>query len=134
MNTAPAGYLIHSDPCQLSVETWSTWALPFMNRTPAQSQYRNELREALMRLRADGMLHATHTSQHIPRGPDVENLLFYNVGASAFRHLAKDALRFERRNAPPPKALARLDFEARHHMRYEVKGAKHSPFHHTHVD
>jgi hypothetical protein len=134
MNTAPAGYLIHSDPCQLSVETWSAWALPFMNRTPAQSQYRNELREALLRLRADDVLHATHTSQHNPRGPDVENLLFYNVGASTFRHLAKDGLRFERRNALPPEAPTRLDFEARHHTRYEVKGAKHSPFHYTNAD
>jgi hypothetical protein len=116
------------------VETWSTWALPFMNRTPAQEQYRKTLREALMSLRPDGVLHATHSSLHVHRGSDVENLLFYNVGASAFRTLAKDALRFERRNAPPPTPPARLDFEARHHIRYEVKRAEHSLFHHTNAD
>lgn len=128
MNSAAAGYLIQSDPSQLSVETWSTWTLPFMNRTSAQLQYRDKLREALMCLKGTGALQATHTTQQATRGPDVENLLFYNVGASTFRHLAKDALRFERRNAPPPVAPTPIDFEAKHHTRYEVMGGNHSPF------
>lgn len=131
MNSAAAGYLIQSDPSQLSVESWSTWTLPFMNRTSAQSQYRDKLREALMCLKGNGVLQATYTTQQATRGPDVENLLFYNVGASTFRHLVKDALRFERRNAPLPLAPAPLDFEARHHTRYEVKGGNRLPFHYT---
>jgi hypothetical protein len=134
MTTAPANYLIHPDPSRLSVEAWTKWALPFDKHTPVQLQYRNELRTALMGLRAENLLHATHTSQHARRGPDVENLLFYNVRAAAFRHLAKDALRFERRNAPPPAAPEPLDFEARHHVRYEVRTTRELPFHYTTAD
>lgn len=134
MSTAPANYLIHTDPSRLSVEAWTKWALPFDKHTPVQLQYRNELRTGLMGLRGETLLHATHTSQHAPRGPDVENLLFYNVRAAAFRHLAKDALRFERRNAPPPPAPNPLDVEARHHVRYEVRATGESRFHYTTAD
>jgi hypothetical protein len=80
VTAGPSDYWIQSDPCHLFVEAWSSWAMPFMNRTTVQSQYRNDLREALMRLTPSGVLTATHTSQHGPREPDVENLLFYIVG------------------------------------------------------
>lgn len=128
MSTAAGSYLIHSDP--LSVEAWTAWALPYDRHTPAQLQYRHELRTALMRLRPDSVLHATHTSRPAPRAPDVENLLFYNLRSAVFRRLAKDALRFERRNAPPPEAPRPLDFEARHHVRYEIKATNQPPLHH----
>ncbi len=118
----------------MSVETWTAWALPYDKHTPVQLQYRNELRAALMRLRAESLLHATHTSRHAPRGPDVENLLFYNLRTGAFRPLAQDALRFERRDAPPPEAPKPIDFEARHHVRYEVKTTREPPFHYTTAD
>ncbi len=131
MDTAPLGYFIRPDPDQLFVEAWCAWALPFMNRTAIQSRYRNELREALQHLTVGAALRATHTSEHLPNGPDVENLLFYNVGTAAFRQLASKALRFDRLNAPPPEPQARLDFSARHHVRYEVEGTTPSPFRHT---
>jgi hypothetical protein len=134
MNAGPSGYWIRSDPCRLFVEAWSSWALPFMNRTAVQSQYRDDLRQALSGLTPGGGLTATHTSQYGPRAPDVENLLFYNVGTSVFRPLAKDGLQFQRTNAPPPEAPTRLDFEARHHVRYEASGTNRSPFHHTNAD
>lgn len=60
MTTAAASYLIHSDPSRMSVETWTAWALPYDKHTPVQLQYRNELRAALMRLRAENSF-----TQHI---------------------------------------------------------------------
>lgn len=72
MNAAASGYLIRSDRCHLFVEAWSSWALPFMNRSAVQSQYRDDLRQALSTLTPSGVLTATHTSQHGPRAPDVE--------------------------------------------------------------
>jgi hypothetical protein len=128
------GYLIRSDPGKSFVETWSEWPLPFMNRTPAQSRYRDDLRNAITHLKAGSVLHATHTSRSSSRGPDLENLLFYNIGVSVFRGFAMDVLRFERKKALLPETPARLDFEAQHHVRYEVTGREGSPFHYTAAD
>jgi hypothetical protein len=123
MSGAPPSYFIHLDACRSSVDAWTAWALPFRDRrTLVHSQYCRELQEALACLKADGSLRATHTSQRESRAPDVENLLFYNVGVSAFRHLAQNALRFERKNAPPAEPSTGLGFQARHHVRYEVDG------------
>ena len=83
------GYFIHQDPDRLFVEAWSAWHLPFMNLTPAQSKYRDELRTAI---RPDGnrTLHATYTSSQDARwAPDLENVLFYNLGTSVFREVAR---------------------------------------------
>jgi hypothetical protein len=115
----------------LFVEAWSLWALPFMNRSAAQSQYRDDLRQSLRQLTPGDVLAATHTSPHGPRAPDVENLLFYNVGSSVFGPLAKDGLQFRRINGPPPEAPTTLAFEPRHHVRYEVTEISRSQFHHT---
>jgi hypothetical protein len=121
MSGGSPGYFIQLNTCRSSVDAWTAWALPFRDRrTAVHSQYCRELQEALACLKADGSLRATHTSLRESRAPDVENLLFYNVGVSAFRHLARSALRFERRNAPPVETSTDLGFEARHHVRYEV--------------
>jgi hypothetical protein len=52
------------------------------------------------------------------QGLDVENVLFYNVGTSAFRALTGRMLRFERIAGAPPVPPTKLDFDARHYVRY----------------
>lgn len=128
MNAANPGYLIHREQDCLSVEAWSAWHLPFMKLTPAQSGYRAELRSAILGLKACGALHATYTShgvlapQEVKWAPDLENVLFYNLGTSVFREAACDAVRFVRKNERPPASSTALSFAPRHHVRYQVGG------------
>lgn len=132
MSISDAGYFLSHSADGLSVDAWTRWALPFRDRcTPAHVEYRRALSKSLMLLEDRDLLHATHTSQANPKGTDLENLLFYNVGASAFRRLAKNAVQFERKEAPLPPSPIPLEFEPKHHVRYSVRSAAHSNFHHT---
>jgi hypothetical protein len=115
-----SGYLIRSDPAGTFVEAWSAWHLPFEPRLAPQLEYRARLREAIARLGASEGLTATYVCPHVVTGLDVENALFYNVGTPAFRKVATRALRFARISAPPPAPPARLDFDARHYVRYQL--------------
>jgi hypothetical protein len=79
-------------------------------------------------LRPTGFLHATYIYQNTG-GPDLENVLFYNVGAGAFRMAATHHLRFERIDAPVPKPP--LEFSARAYVNYQALDTKpHEPFPH----
>jgi hypothetical protein len=115
-------YYVQHRPQERCVEAWSAWRLPFDGLKPPQVAYRAELRRALGCLKANGALRAIYTSPQPVAGsdPDLENVLFYNVGTSAFRDTAKLILRFERRFGPVPHPPVEQDFVPRHHVSYQV--------------
>lgn len=86
-----------------AVETWSTARLPF---EPKESllALRTDLRAALRSLDpAPGMqLHAVYGAADDGQFVDTENVLLYNVGTAALRHLADSAVAFERTFTYPP--------------------------------
>jgi hypothetical protein len=95
------------------VEAWSTTRLPFEPKGSMRT-FRDELRGAIKQLEAadhEG-LHATYSSL-IKEFCDVENVLIYNVGSSAFRNLASRQLSFERSYGVTPVGQP-------HVYRYEV--------------
>jgi hypothetical protein len=95
-----------------------------MNLTATQFQFRDELRRAIVGLRANGILEAIYTSPGGRRAPDVENILFYNVGTSVFREVGKRVLRFTRKSAPVRDVPAGLSFGPCYHVRYQVGGTE----------
>jgi hypothetical protein len=86
----------------LFVEAWTAWHLPFPGSRTFQSKpkyatYRDELRVALRSLPQSEMLYARYIFNG--RGnhdPDVENVLFYNIGCDVFKTNAVRTLYFER--------------------------------------
>jgi hypothetical protein len=103
----------------LLVEAWSSIRLPF-EPTGAMREFRDELRSATGQLSAGPgeAIHARYTS---PIGGhfDVENVLLYNVGTSAFARSARFELVIERDRGPVPSCPRGLT-EALHHYRYEI--------------
>lgn len=82
------------------VVAWSSTRLPFEPRGDMKV-FRDELRSAIARLHVDadqGLL-ATYSSPQ-REFCDVENVLIYNVGASAFRNSARKELGFQRTFEP----------------------------------
>lgn len=101
-----------------SVELWSTKRLPFEPKGWLL-EMRNSLRSAIESLRADdeGILHAIYHSDK-PGYCDVENILLYNVGTGAFKHLCRHGLIFERGDKMPSDPPPPLVKKARHHHCY----------------
>ncbi len=85
-------------------------------------ELRGELRDALhlMVPIAGRPLHAVYTAADDGEFADVENVLLYNVGASATRHLVSTGVRFERAFALPPLAPSGQQFA--HHHDYQLGG------------
>jgi hypothetical protein len=65
-------------------------------------------------------LRATYTTV-AQRGPDLENLLFYNVGSPPFAKLGRDLIRFERVVERPPEPAEKLDAQLLHHVCYRIE-------------
>ena len=103
------------------VEAWSRWCLPYMERTPAQSQYREGLRKAIKGLAVSGALDVSwsRNARSAP-APDVENVLIYNIGPDVFRDAATRLLRFGSRIGEVPQPPTPLRFNAEHYVRYQV--------------
>ena len=82
------------------VSAWSTTRLPFEPRGDLKV-FRDELRSAIRQLRAadDEGLVATYSSP-VREFCDVENVLIYNVGTSAFTNSARNELGFQRSFEP----------------------------------
>jgi hypothetical protein len=82
------------------IEARSFSRLPYRNEKedPWAAEYRKEIRRALAGLSCSlgEVFHALYISSDETRKCDAENILFYNVGESAFRNLAHSGLRFER--------------------------------------
>lgn len=83
-----------------SVEIWLNQRLPFVGHANGRhSQACDDLRKMLRRLayQPGMLLSAGYASSTADRsGCDVENVLFYNVGAGAFESIARNGLRFEK--------------------------------------
>ena len=115
-----AEYYLRTDPQASVVEAWTPWHLPFMHLSAEQKRYRESLRGALRALRPADAILATYASSKVTRKLDTENILFYNVGASPFRHLARKSLEFERSYSVPLPPVS-LSFEAGHYVKYETR-------------
>ena len=102
------------------VEAWTTWHLNFpghATNTPEDDAYRKELCDRIRGLRACGSLRAMYTCLQLPRGRDLENTLFYNVGPAVFGQ--RRFLRFERKVAAPPSPPTLLPNSVAY-VRYEI--------------
>lgn len=103
-----------------AVEMWTTRRLPYIDRqTTGERAALERLRRALRLLPDDQstILSARYTSSH-DGSFDVENVLAYNVGMSAFRGAARRGMIFERVRATPPAAPSELLYD--HHHAYEL--------------
>jgi hypothetical protein len=103
---------IHADAA--TVEGWASRRLPFEPRS-WMLDYRDELHAAIRGLHPDPVLYCAYTALD-PSVCDVENVLLYNVGLSAFSHLGVTSVVAERFFASPPgrrRATAALDH---HHL------------------
>jgi hypothetical protein len=104
-----------------SVEFWSDQRLPFEPKG-TMLEARAALRAALRRLQADPRRGLIASYSSVESGfCDVENILFYNVGAASFAGLASRAIRFERHWSRPPLSPCGRTFFHQH--RYEVAEA-----------
>lgn len=101
-----------------SVRFWSRRRLPFEPTEPMLDA-RAALRSAIRRLSPvpGQALTASYTSLDASFC-DAENILFYNVGASAFGELAATAIRFEREHSSPAATSSGRPFP--HRQTYRV--------------
>jgi hypothetical protein len=102
-------------PC---VELWSTQRLPFEPKGLVLAM-RNDLRRSLLGLevKPHQVLHAAYASAVLGKF-DIENVLFYNVGARYFASTIGRGIRFERSFTYPTDARSRYSAEAKHHHSY----------------
>jgi hypothetical protein len=102
-----------------SVAIWLNTRLPFEPKGEMR-EARDRLREALSALESassETILTAVYTS--LDEGfCDVENVLLYNVGSTAFAKSSQGGIRFERRIATPPQSPSGASFE--HQNRYSL--------------
>jgi hypothetical protein len=103
-----------------SVELWSTVRLPFQSKGWLL-EMRNFLKLAIRDIQGDNntILNAIYNSNQ-REFVDVENVLIYNVGTAAFRHLCNKGLRLERRIASPPEISIKFNEPAMHYHYYGV--------------
>ncbi len=101
-----------------SVELWSAKRLPF-EPEDWLLEMRNSLRTAVenMNCSSEEVLHAVYSSKERDF-VDAENVLFYNVGTSAFKNLCKKGLVFERMFKKPPRIQESTGGE--HHQKYST--------------
>jgi hypothetical protein len=98
------------------VEGWSSQRLPFEPKDQLL-KFRVALRAALASIRAGGSLGAVYTSP-VTSVCDVENILFYNVGLTAFARLIDRGVQFRRVIAETPPSPGGRSFA--HHQLYET--------------
>lgn len=120
-SSSPTNYLIKGPKDNgNSVELWSTVRLPFEPKGWLL-EMRNSLKSAIKDIPGanNTILNAIYSSNK--QGfIDVENVLIYNVGTAAFRHLCNRGLRFELRIASPPEVPLKVIESAIHHHHYSV--------------
>ena len=114
-----------STPDDRTVEAWASFRLPFEPKAE-KLEYRERLKQAILGMpgRSTGVVEAVYVSPTLPRNCDVENVLFYNVGAGAFRQLSPSGLSFEYRAERPGAAPDGRAFD--HYVRYAISDRKHA--------
>lgn len=117
MSTSTARYEIRSD--RYSVEFWADTRLPFQPMG-AVKQARVTLREALRSLLAvEGSWLAAEYVSAVTDAVDVENVLFYNVGAGVFSQLLTRGVTAQRRRKKPRRSPSGVQY--RHFQRYNIE-------------
>lgn len=113
-------YIKESSGEDNSVELWSTKRLPF-----EPSGWLLEMRNSLfseikkLNIKNDSALYAIYSSKE--KGFfDVENVLFYNVGAGAFKEICQNDLVFERTEKSPPEISQELLKSPNHYQGYFI--------------
>ena len=96
------------------VEAWSVRRLPFEPKG-SMLDLRSALRSAIRDLEPVGLIRCAYAS---PSSDfcDAENVLLYNVGMSAFSHVLREGVAFERRFAPPPSPAPLSGPALPHHL------------------
>lgn len=111
-----------SGPPHDAVEAWTVSRLQYQKKDAWQVLFRKGLRVKLAETPygPGKILCGIYEAEFETKGhrPDAENILFYNVSTSAFRHLAASGLRFERRFSKPADLIEDLDDRAQHHHLY----------------
>ena len=90
-------FVIEAEPTV--VRFWSSKRLAFQPKGPAL-EARNELKGAIANLKSTGRLHAEFTTTD-PSFCDLENVLLYNVGMSAFATIGSDEITLVRKSVEP---------------------------------
>ncbi len=111
------------------VESWSRVALPFQHSSqPWTKGLRDEIRASLKILTVpDGQMLRAEYSSLCPAFRDVENVLLYNVGSSAFKQLVRSGLQIERRYQAVSVPVGGPPAIGEHHMRYGAVDAGTGP-------
>lgn len=107
------------------VEAWSIRPLPFEHKKGGWTKpLRSEIKDAIeqMENNSTNILHAVykHKSPPSTRTPDVENILFYNVGSKCFAHLVRTGFRFERCLSDPPEPPSSMGLTDLHYSCYSL--------------
>ena len=120
-------YLVRGDSC--SVEAWSRTRLPFQPAPHSgMKNFRDQLRRHLVAMTVpDGQILKAQYASAATGFCDVENVLLYNVGTSAMKHLTHTGVQVERRLAEVP-APDGVDPEvAANHHRYAAVEPRTAP-------
>ncbi|WP_201700322.1 hypothetical protein [Paraburkholderia hiiakae] len=101
------------------VEMWLTRRLPFDTKTVEEKGVCARLKAAIKRMpnNESKILSGVYTSRQAGRF-DIENVLAYNVGMSAFAQAGQNGMRFQRVWAAPSASPSGEQFE--HHHAYEL--------------
>lgn len=111
-------YVLSPDIVRNQVSAWSTRYIPY---APCdwRREMRDELRKTIGHMRPGNKgLYASYISNS-SQFCDVENVLFYNIGASAFKGLMQNGLCFERGFGSVPQPPYEL-LNAKHYYHYEI--------------
>ncbi len=124
MNTKDSQFvsLIRTSEDGAVMEAWSSERLKFDNLNSQQLAYRSSLRATLqkMPIRSRTIVHGVYQSADKSKC-DAENILFFNVGATAFGISAQHGLSFERIFTKPriPDKIGTCNDG--HFVRYEIR-------------
>ena len=103
-----------------TVEMWSKQRLSYYPADSHVKAGRDQLRAALKRMAHDAslVLSASYTSSQDGSAFDLENVLAYNVGMSAFARTGQRGMCFKRIRATPPPRQSGVNFD--HHHSYRL--------------
>ncbi|WDL98481.1 hypothetical protein [Alicyclobacillus sp. ALC3] len=120
-DNTPPPYWMRVPQSDSTVELWSTARLPFEPKGWMR-QMRDDLRQALHQIRPEtdkSFLQAAYISTDTGYF-DTENVLLYNVGVAAFKHLCLRGISFKHIVQVPPSCPVTLSGETAHFYRYKV--------------